>query len=145
MVNAAVDINYEGTFYKEGTKLPDNLVALFKENAKELLSDHIEINAKWVPIDSKGISGFVKEKKYGIKRLRDHFGIKDGDQGVPKKAEPDNSKMLRSRPPKKKKVLTKTEIMDLDKEEQVALLNELGVDKIPKLEKNRVSLILRLQ
>ena len=43
------------------------------------------------------------------------------------------------------KKLSKKEIIDLNKEEQEALIKELGGEKIPKLEKDRVSLILKLQ
>lgn len=46
---------------------------------------------------------------------------------------------------KKPKKLTKTEIKDLDKAEQVALLKKLGSTIIPKLEGGRVKLILKLQ
>ena len=49
------------------------------------------------------------------------------------------------KPKTKRKKLTKTAIKNLDKKEQVSLLNELGATNIPILESGRVKLILKLQ
>jgi len=46
---------------------------------------------------------------------------------------------------KAKKVLSKQEIFDLTKEEQKKIIKGFGFDKVPKLEKNRVELILANQ
>ena len=40
---------------------------------------------------------------------------------------------------------TKTQIKNLDKEEQIELLKNLGVKEIPRLEKDRVDAILKAQ
>lgn len=45
----------------------------------------------------------------------------------------------------KKKLLTKTAAINMKKDGQVKLLKELGAKKIPRLEKDRVKLILKLQ
>ena len=43
------------------------------------------------------------------------------------------------------KPLTESEIYNLKKDEQISMLNKLGVAEIPHYEKDRVALILKLQ
>ena len=44
-----------------------------------------------------------------------------------------------------KKTLSEKEALDLSKDDQVALLEKLGAEDIPRYEKDRVALILKLQ
>jgi len=41
--------------------------------------------------------------------------------------------------------MSESEAFDLTKDEQVAILEKLGAEKIPRYEKDRVALILKLQ
>jgi len=45
----------------------------------------------------------------------------------------------------KTKNLTKEELFKLNKKEQIQILEDFGVKKIPKLEKDRVDFILKIQ
>lgn len=46
------------------------------------------------------------------------------------------------KPVKKEKKYTESKLFDLKKAEQVKILNDLGIEDIPKFEKDRVKLIL---
>lgn len=143
MVNAATNLRYGKDYYKKGAKLPDYLVKHFEAHNPSLLSTYIEVNAKWVRIDDKGIAGMVKERKSSLSRLRDYFGITDD----PRKGIPivDNTKMLKARPTPKPKKKTEEELFELNRAQQTRMLNKLGAEKIPRLEKDRVKLLLKLQ
>lgn len=99
MVNAATDLEYNGVFYKEGSKLPKEVADILEIKNPSLLDTYIEVNGKWTEIDDSKISGFVKERKKSEKRLRSYFKIKPEI----KAAKEDKSKMLRARPPTPKK------------------------------------------
>jgi len=73
MVNAATDIKYGKDFYKEGIKLPDELVEHFKLHDPSLLDDHIEINGTWKRIDNPTIAGFVQKNLKTNYRVRKYF------------------------------------------------------------------------
>lgn len=92
MVNAATDIEYNGVFYAEGTKLPEQVVKRFEIADPSLLSNHIEVNGRWFNVDDKRIKGYVQVNKRILRRLRLHFNIKDEpvkkeEKVVPKKEE----------------------------------------------------------
>jgi len=76
MVNAAKDISYGKEFYKQGDKLPPELVKLFEIHNPSLLDNFIEINAKWTKIDDPSIAGWVEENKRSNLRLQRFFNIK---------------------------------------------------------------------
>lgn len=61
---------------------------------------------------------------------------------------PSGKKFSSSPKPKPKpssKKYSETELFDMNKKEQVELLESLGAEKIPRLESSRVKLILKLQ
>lgn len=94
MVNAATDIKYGKDFYKEGTKLPDNLVEHFKLHDLSLLDNYIEINGTWKQIDDSTIAGFVEENKKTNYRIRKYFErLQTKDVEIPEGKEFDDTKL----------------------------------------------------
>jgi len=67
--------------------------------------------------------------------------FRSGKYHLPKE-KPEKKKIVEE---KVEEILTKQGAYMLSKAEQVALIKELGGEKIPRLEKDRVSLILKLQ
>ncbi len=93
MVNAATNMEYNEVFYKEETKLPEDVVKDLELADPSRLSNHIEVNGRWIKIDDKRISGMVKERRTEIDRLRKYFNITDDPRKV--KTTEDKSHMLK--------------------------------------------------
>ncbi len=126
MVNAAVEIKYGKDFYKEGDKLPTNLVELFEAHNPSLLDNYIEINANWRKIDDEGLAGFIKERKYLERRLKRYFKIKDIK---PKEEEPEKMLKVKKEEPKEipKPKYTGITFKKLTRKKQEAILTKLGI------------------
>jgi|GEM_PF-3646779 len=120
MVNAATDLEYNGKFYKEGTKLPEELVKEFELVNPSLLDSYIELNGKWMKIDSPNIKDWVEKNKNSDGRLRKYFGVKPKPVETPKPVEEKDSP--------KPEFYTKEEFEKLTRKEQEEELDKLDVD-----------------
>ena len=114
MVKAAVNFRYGDKFFKEGDEIPDDLLKELEEQQPNVLNTYIEVNSKWIRIDSPLIEGFVKERKHLEKRLKDYFGIKKVESSIVE----DKSHMLRSRPQRsdlEKQLIEKSQVLGFKK------------------------------
>jgi len=82
--------------------------------------------------------------KHIVKKAQERLKELECEETLEEKVEPVKEEKVESKPAKVKK-LNKKEIKDLTKDEQVEMLNKLGVDEIPRYEKDRVELIFKLQ
>jgi len=87
------------------------------------------------------------DKKEILKSKIEAYSEKPYNKYIVHRAKAELKELEGSKPEvvKKVKKLTKEELFDLKKDEQVKLLNKLGAEKIPRYEKQRVELLLKLQ
>ncbi len=147
MVNAATDIQYGNDFYKVGSKLPDYLVKEFEQKNPSLLSNHIEINGKWIKITDVRIKGMVEERKLEFSRLRKFYNV---PFVMPKPEVADNSNMLKvhkkepvvKSPPKKEikeKMYSKEELDKLS----FSKLRKIGYEFRPKIRERKTTTLIK--
>lgn len=77
------------------------------------------------------------------KRIINQFGKVAVVPLEPEKPAPAEAKPKKKKPKEEK--YSKTDLMDMDKKAQMAILKKLGVKKIPKREADRVKKILEAQ
>lgn len=73
MVNAATNLHYDSQFFKEGAEIPIGIAKILELKDPSLLDNRIEINGRWIKIDSPIIKGFVEERKNSELRLKRYF------------------------------------------------------------------------
>lgn len=131
MVKAATDFEYKGQLFREGSDIPGEIYETLELKNPSLLSDRIEINARWVKITSPTIKGFVESQKNSDLRIKKFL------------SEP--KKMETPKVSEKEFKFSEEQLFLMSKTEQIGILNKLGSSDIPRLEKERVKLILQLQ
>ena len=107
MAKATEYAKFKDKEFKKGETLSPEAAEFFGFHAPQVRDDYIEVNGKWLPIESPLIKGWVDKckKDKSNSRINAFFGLKKDEP----KVKQDNSHMLKAHPDKPEKKPDKKE------------------------------------
>ena len=99
MAKATEYAKFKGKEFKKGDSLSPEAAEFFGLHAPQVRDDFVEVNSRWLSIESPLIKGWVEmcKKDKSNSRINDFFGLKKDEP----KGKQDNSHMLKAHADKK--------------------------------------------